>query len=296
VYPNEENNIDKESQGYKELLFSALSFSLMTVCVKKLGGRIPVSELIFVRALISLIITRYMLYRKKISPWGINKKLLLIRGILGTGALFCIFKAIELLPLASATILQYTYPTFTSLAAWVFLKEKLNRRIIVALLIGWLGIILVGQPKLLIQTGINLSIQSICIALSGALLTSLAYVCVRKLSEVEDELVIIHYFPLISLPITIPSILKIGVFPSGIEWLWLLGIGIFTQIGQIGVTRGLSLLPAGKASAINYTQVLFATIFGISMFSEPISANISVGGLLILTSTIINISAKQKIS
>ena len=63
--------------------------------------------------------------RKRISPWGINKKLLLIRGIVGTGALFCVFKAIDSLPLATATVIQYTYPTFTALLAWCK-KENFN--------------------------------------------------------------------------------------------------------------------------------------------------------------------------
>ena len=286
--------ISKKHRGSRELVGSALAFSLMTVCVKNLQGRIPVAEIVFTRAIISLFLTRYMLYKENINPWGINKKLLFLRGVIGTGALICIFKALEILPLASATIIQYTYPTFASLAAWIFLKETINRKIILALIVGWVGITLVVQPTWLIQNGSQIPINYVYIALCGALLTALAYICVRKLSKNEHPLVIIHYFPLISIPITIPSLLTEGVLPIGMEWFWLIGIGIFTQIGQIGITKGLCLLPAARASAINYSQVLFATIWGMIIFSEPINEYVALGAILILAATIISISSKEE--
>ena len=133
-------------EGHWALIASAFAFSLMTVCVKHLSGRIPIAEILFVRALISLVLTRLMLKRTKISPWGENKKLLFIRGLLGTAALFCVFEAISTLPLASATVIQYTYPTFIAVAAWLLLKEGIGYRIGIAVAIGWLGITLVMQP------------------------------------------------------------------------------------------------------------------------------------------------------
>ena len=283
------------NEGEKELISSALAFSLMTVCVKLLGGRIPVAEIVFIRAIISLVITRAMLWRLKISPWGKSKSLLLLRGSLGTAALFCIFKALELLPLAPATILQYTYPTFTSIAAWIFLKEKLQKQIIAALLMGWIGITFVVEPSWITSNSNALPINAVLIALCGAILTAFAYICVRKLSKVEHPLVIIHYFPFISVPCTLPFVVSYGVFPTGFDWLWLMGIGIFTQLGQMGITKGLSLISASRACSINYSQVLFATLWGIIIFSEQISIFLSIGALFILGATVISVSNKPKI-
>ena len=76
----------------------------MTVCVKAIGGRIPISELVFARATISIIITRFYLYKHNINPWGYQKRLLIIRGLLGTVALFCIFKALTILPIATLPV------------------------------------------------------------------------------------------------------------------------------------------------------------------------------------------------
>ncbi len=282
-------------QGAKYLISSAIAFSLMTVCVKHLKGRIPVAELVFTRAIISLAITRFILFRNQINPWGNDKKLLLIRGLLGTGALFCIFKALAILPLASATIIQYTYPIFTSLAASIFLKEKINAQILLAILLGFIGITLIVQPGWLGATEVSLEFYHVLIAICGAVLTALAYTSVRKLSQTEHPLVIVHYFPLISVPITLPFVLSKGVMPINIEWIWLIGIGMFTQIGQVAITKGLKLLPAARASSINYTQVLLACFFGIVIFKEPINNYLLVGSLFILASTLISISAKPKI-
>lgn len=285
--------IEKRLSGYISLIGSSFAFSLMTVCVKHLQGRIPVHEIVFSRALISLLITRLMLMQKGISPWGNDKKLLVVRGLLGTSALFCIFKALELLPIAHATIIQYCYPTFTAISAWLLLNEALKKRIFIAVLLGWLGILLIVQPQWINSQSQELPLQAILIALGGSLCTALAYTCVRKLSKNEHSLVIVHYFPLISLPLTLPFVIAKGVMPIGIDWIWLIGIGVLTQAGQIWITKGLQILPAAEASSINYTQVFFATIWGITIFTEQINEYVVIGGILIFGSTLISVSAKM---
>tara|TARA_Y100001968_G_scaffold255698_1_gene241908 strand:- start:7460 stop:8350 length:891 start_codon:yes stop_codon:yes gene_type:complete len=288
------NKIEKRLSGYFALIGSAFSFSLMTVCVKHLQGRIPVSEIIFSRALISLVITRLMLKREGINPWGKDKKLLIVRGCLGTSALFCIFKALELLPIAHATIIQYCYPTFSAISAWIFLKESLRKRIFIAVILGWIGIYLVVQPQWINSQSYELHLNSVLIAICGALLTALAYTCVRKLSKNEHSLVIVHYFPLISLPLTLPIVISKGVIPIGIEWLWLIGIGLATQIGQVWITTGLKILPTAEASSVNYTQVFFATLWGIIIFDELINEYVAIGGIIILGATLISVSTKTR--
>ncbi len=279
-----------KAEGFITLVSSAFAFSLMTVCIKQLGGRIPVTELVFFRSIFSLSITRVMMIREKIYPWGLNKKLLLIRGLIGTGALLCVFKAIESLPLAAATIIQYTYPIFTAFFAWLLLREHTNKRIFIAIILGWIGIQIVVQPLWMNATNNQLTIISIITALTGALLTALAYITVRKLSETENKLVIVFYFPLVSIPITIPFLIEQFIFPTSVEWLYILGIGVFTQLGQLLITKGLSLMPAAYAGAINYTQVLFATIWGVLIFSEALNIYILVGAAFVLSATLITLS------
>ena len=124
-------------------------------------------------------------------------------------------------------------------------------------------------------------------------MTSLAYICVRKLSSTEHPLVIIYYFPLVSIPLSIPFIINDFVLPAGTDWLWIIGIGIFTQIGQLCITEGLRVLPAGQATSLNYSQVIFASIWGVLIFQETLTTSIYLGGFCVLISTIVSISASK---
>tara|TARA_Y100001968_G_C19290528_1_gene683988 strand:- start:151 stop:1053 length:903 start_codon:yes stop_codon:yes gene_type:complete len=282
---------DKKLKGIIFLIGSGFAFSLMTVCVKAIDGRIPVPELVFARAVISLIITRLMLLKNKINPWGKQKRLLFIRGLLGTIALFCIFKSLTALPIATATVIQYIYPTFTVICAYLILNESIYKRIFYSIILGWLGIILVSQPEWSTGNNTTETLIAISIAIFGALMTSIAYICVRKLSAKEHPLVIIYYFPLISIPLSIPFLINNFVIPNGTEWIWILGIGLFTQIGQLCITEGLRLIPAGQATSLNYSQVIFSSIWGVWIFKEGITSTVYLGGLCVLISTIISMGA-----
>ena len=290
---SENSNRNNNLIGIKFLVGSGLAFSLMSVCVKAIGGRIPVSELVFARASISLIITSFLLYKNKINPWGYQKRLLLMRGLFGTVALFCIFKALVILPIATATVIQYIYPTFTVICAYFFLKEYIFKRIIFSIIIGWIGIILVTQPQWTINNNLLGTVIAIAIAILGALMTSLAYICVRKLSAKEEPLVIIFYFPLVSIPLSLPFIINNFILPRGTDWIWILGIGLFTQIGQLCITEGLRLIPASQATSLNYSQVIFSSIAGVLLFQEHITTEIYIGGFCVLISTIISMSTTR---
>lgn len=283
----------KEIQGARALVLSSLSFSLMTVCVKKLGGRIPVSEIVLVRSLVSIALTGTAMLHGRVNPFGSNRRLLLLRGICGSIALLCFFEAITALPLASATVLQYTYPTFTAGAAWLLLGERLRRRIGIAVVLGWIGVVLVIQPEWLGVGPDGLAVQPVMAALGGALFTALAYVCVRHLSAKEHPLLIILYFPLVSIPLTLPMVMQNGVWPLGLDWVWLLGVGVLTQLGQIWVTKGLSYLPAAKATSLNYVQVLFAASWGWIWFNESITAFTCMGAALVLGASFISLSSRR---
>ena len=274
------------------LVFASLFFSLMTVCVKKIDEAIPIYELVFFRSIFSLIITSLIIKKKKINPWGKNKSLLILRGLLGTTALMCIFYSIRNMPLSISTVIQYTYPIFISIFAALLFKEKINFKLISALFIGWFGILIILNPY---QSKLyEIDNFSIFIAFVGALTTSLAYIAVKKLSKREDIFIIIKYFPLISVITLLPIVCLNWITPQVNDLIWIIGIGIFTQAGQTFLTLGLKNLPASQASSINYLQVLFGSIWGIYIFGENITLNFVIGSLFVLLGTIISTSKMQK--
>jgi len=258
------------------------------LCVKNIDKRIPIYELVFFRSLLSLMITLSIINLKNINPWGCNKPLLILRGLLGTLALVCIFFAIRNMPLGISTVIQYTYPIFISIFAGIFIKEKITKNIVFALIIGWFGMLVILNPTQL--SNINVEIENVYIAIAflGSVCTALAYITVKKLSFTEDIYVIIEYFPLVSLISLSPIVLINWVTPNMDELIWIFGIGLFTQLGQTFLTVGLKNFPASEASAINYLQVLFGSIWGVLFFSEVININFLLGALLVLFGTILS--------
>ena len=267
---------NEERSAVLALLLGALAFSLMAVCVKHLVGRIPVAEIVLARALLNVAMSGWLLWAAGVSPWGQRRGLLALRGITGSLALFCVYAALAVLPLATATLLQYLYPTLTALLAWRWLGEPIGRRVALALALGWLGVVLVLQP------GSGTHAPGVLLALGGALLTAVAYVSVRQLGRSEHPLVIVLWFPLMAVPLSLPFVLLEPVLPTAAEALWLLGVGLFTQLGQLGLTHGLTRLPAGRATALGYAQVGFAALWGWSLFGESLAAPTLLGGALIL--------------
>ena len=270
------------------LVFASFFFSLMTLCVKNIDNRIPIYELVFFRSILSLMITLFIINLKNINPWGKNRPLLILRGVLGTLALVCIFYSIRNMPLSISTVIQYTYPIFISMFAGIFIKEKITRNLVLALIIGWIGILVILNPTQL--TNINVEIENVSILISflGAICTALAYVTVKKLSFSEDVYVIIQYFPLVSLITLLPIVLINWVTPNWNQLFWIIGIGLFTQLGQTFLTIGLKNMPASEASSINYLQVLFGSTWGVVFFNEIININFLLGALLVLLGTIIS--------
>ena len=283
--------IDKKNLFNKfYLVFASLFFSLMTVCVKKVDSRINIYELVFFRSLISLLITSLILKKKDINPWGNNRKLLLLRGILGTVALVCIFYAIRNMPLSISTVIQYTYPIFISIFAGIFINEKISKNTVLSLILGWLGILVILNQSQLANINVEIERLSIFIAFFGAISTAFAYITVKKLSATEDIFIIIKYFPLVSVITLFPIVLRNWVTPNLNDLFWIMGIGIFTQLGQTFLTIGLKKLPASEASSINYLQVFFGSIWGVLFFSELINVNFIFGSILVLLGTIISTS------
>ncbi|MEB3354583.1 MAG: DMT family transporter [Cyanobacteriota bacterium] len=273
------------------MVASALSFSLMGVCVKQVGGRIPAAEVVLARAIVSVGLSWWLLRRAGVPPWGQRRGLLVWRGVIGTAALLCVYAALAALPLASATVLQYLYPPFTALLAWLMLGERIGKRVLAAMALGWAGVLLVAQPG----SDLALAWQPVLIAVAGALFTALAYVSVRSLGQSEHPLVIVFYFPLVALPLSLPLVALDPVLPTPGEVAWLIGVGVFTQLGQVYLTRSLTALPAARATAISYVQVVFAGGWGWLLFGETIDGATIAGAALVLAATLVSLSHRQPV-
>lgn len=285
---------DMIPQGVKFMVLSALGFAMMSACVKYVSQfGIPVLEIVAARALVSFVISYVDVKRKGIPMWGENKPLLLLRGVIGTLALMCVYYSVTTLPLAEATLLQYTHPVFTAVLGLLFLKEKIHTSTTVCIILCLIGLGLIMQPSLDPNTALPLF--SILMALIGALGSSVAYVIVRKLSQSEDSSVIIMYFPLVALPISLFLVWSDFVWPNFNITILLLFVGIFTQIGQYGLTKSMQTQEAGKASGYSYIQIIFSALIGVLVFNEIPSYWTYIGAGFIIAGAVINVVGKNTV-
>ncbi len=281
--------------GVRYMLMSAFAFALMSSCVKLVSTYgIPVFEIVAARAVVSLIISYADIKRKRISVWGNNKKLLIARGVAGSLALICVYFAVATLPLAEATILQYLHPVFTALLALVFLRERIQLSTIICIVFCIVGLLVMVSPGLTFDSTAALPLLSVTAALLGALGSAIAYVIVKRLSSSEDSSVIIFYFPLIALPLSVLFLGNDFVMPDTEALLLLLFVGISTQVGQIGLTKAMQTEVASKATAYSYVQVVFSIILGWLFFSEIPSIWTWAGGTLIIIGAFINVFGSLK--
>lgn len=277
------------------MLVSALGFALMATCVKTAHTvySIPVLEIVAARSIVSAIISYMDVKRKKLSIWGNNIPLLIARGAVGTFALICVYYAVTSLPLAEATVLQYLHPVFTALLALLFLKEKIYRSTITCIALSLTGLLIMIQPNFMTNSNVHYSWLSIGTGILGALGSATAYIIVKKLTKTDDSSVIIFYFPVICIPISIILLGKNFIIPGLAATGILISVGIFTQIGQIGLTKALHSADANKATAYSYVQVIFSVIIGWIYFGEtPVITTIT-GGALIMAGALVNVLWKR---
>ena len=275
--------------GAVSMVLAAFCFSVMSLLVKLVGVRLPSQEVVFVRAVVSLAMAYLLVRRARPGNWGRRKGLLVVRGLMGFAALSCFFYGIIHLPLADATVIQYTNPVWTAWLGWWLLGEALSAGEAVLSAAGLLGVLLIARPTVLFggQGAARLDPLAVGVALAGALFSAAAYVSVRRLSRTEHPLIIVFYFTLVTVPASLPGALAGAVMPARMEWLLLAGVGVMALLGQVFLTRGLQKEPAGRATAIGYVQIVFAAVWGMLFFREWPDALSLAGAALVLVSVVV---------
>jgi drug/metabolite transporter (DMT)-like permease len=264
-------------RGVLYMAASALGFSIMSMLVKVASARLPASELVVGRGVVTLILSYAMVVNAGLSPWGTDRRKLAFRGVLGFVALSGYYVAVVRLPLADAATLQQTTPLLTSVLAYWLLGERVGRSTALALALGIAGVLLIVHPS---RSGIDP--LGVAIALGSACCSALAYVTVRKLAVTEHPLVIVFYFPLIATPLALPWALSEWVTPTPVEVLLMIAIGLATQVGQVFLTMGLAVERASRATSVSYLQIAFAMLWQLLVFGDlPTPATIAGAALIV---------------
>jgi drug/metabolite transporter (DMT)-like permease len=277
----------KVSAGVRYMLFAVFTFSLMKVFVKSLA-HIPAIEVILFRAIISLVISMALLLKQKVPLFGNNKPILIGRGLAGAIALTLNFHLIQQIPLATASTLTYLAPVFSSLIGVFLVRERVKWVQWVFFSFSFLGILVIQgfDPRI--------SMMHLFIGISTSVFMGLAYNFVRKLNTTEHPLVIIFYFPLVLLPIASIWSFFVWVPPQGMDWIYLLMVGVTTQVAQFFMTKSYQQSEISTVSILNYLGIIFSLLFGFYLFDETFNLMTYLGMGLVLSGVVLNVVLKAR--
>ena len=269
------------------MLLSTFLFACMNVLVKMVS-HIPAVEVVFFRSVISLLMSYVILTAQGISVWGNNKPLLIARGASGAVGLILYFMLIQQIPLATAVTLQFLAPIVTALLGVLLLSEKVKGWQWAFFLLSFVGILVVNGFDT------RVSMLHLMMGILAALGAGMAYTIIRKLKKSEHPLVIVMYFPLVTVPLTAAYSIWNWVMPQGLEWLILLGIGVLTQFAQYFLTKSFQEDEINKVASLKYLSILYALFFGYVFFDETFNIYTYLGMILVVSGVILNIWYKQR--
>ena len=275
--------MNNHTKGILCIIAAAFGFSWMTILVR-MSGDLPTMQKAFFRNAVAGIVAIAMIIRSgeglhiERKNWGD----LFFRCLFGTSGLIANFYAIDKLDIADANMLNKLSPFFAILLSIPILKEKPSRRDILATVVAFVGALFIIRPTA------NLRVIPALLGLYGGFGAGTAYVFVRKLGKKgEKTAVIVMCFSLFSCLVSGPFLLFCYHPMSWKQLLCLVMAGVAASVGQFGITTAYKFAPAKDISVFDYTQVIFAAIWGVLLFDEiPVLYSI-IGYVLIIGTAVV---------
>ena len=274
-------------QAIKFMIISTLAFACMNAIVKHLTD-IGAFQIVFFRSVSSLFFTFGFLIKNKIPILGNNRKLLVLRGIVGVISMSLFFMSTKYLPIGTAVSLRYMAPIFAAVFAIYFLKERIKPMQWVFFFMAFAGVlILKGFDTELDSYGLLLIIVS-------AIFSGLVYIVISKIGKGDHPVVVVNYFMVISTIVGLAFSINNWVNPVGIEWLMLIGLGLFGYFGQVYMTKAFQIAATNQVAPLKYLEVIFTLLLGVMLFSEVYTLYSLLAIALIISGLVLNAVYKGK--
>ena len=270
--------IDK---GVLFMLLSALIAALSGAVAKVLSDSMDPIEIVFYRNLLGVMIILYSFKRVSVSIDTTKLHLLFLRDFFGTMAMLLFFYTIATIPLGEAIILNKTSPFFVTILAYYFMKESISLNTFIALIIGFVGIILIIKPF-----GIEVSFEHI-LGVLGGFFAAAAYATIKKIKDIYDARVIMLSF--MGIGVIIPLLLflftpftQFQIHTDIFLWLLIALMAVLSTASQWFLTRAYSLSKASIIGVVGYTSIPFAVGFGVMLGDSFPDIFASLGIVLII--------------
>ncbi len=274
--------LSKNQLGFLYMFLSICAFSIMDLIVKW-SEHYPLGEVLFFRGFFGLLFYFFIIPKERLKDFYYTKRagLHFLRCMFGLIALLAIFTALRNLPLATVVSISFAAPIFATIFSIFFLSEKVGFFRWLAVLVGFIGIVIITEP--------GFSSLNIYYAYPIIFCLGLSYVAItiRQLSTTEPVWLISLNF---SAAITLASIFTIPfgwIMPNIKDLILLSLIGVFGGVANLWLSQSYKFSEVSLVTPLKYLALVFAIIFGFFIWSEVPAFKTLIGALLVIISSVI---------
>lgn len=261
------------------MLGSTLFFALMAVAIRLASQTLHTFEIAFFRNFFGVVAALPLLLRH--GPELLRTTQLpryVIRCVVGIASMFCGFWAIGHLPLAQAVSLSYSTPLFVTIAAVWWLGEQVRARRWAAVMIGFVGVLVIVRP------GMEGFSAGTLVAIAAAVLSAIVSIQIKQLSRTEPADRIVLWTTLLWVPLSLGPALFVWEWPRGVTWLWVAAAGLLGTSGHMLWTRAIKLGDVSALTPISFMQLPVVALCGFLLFGEKVDGWTALGAAIILGS------------
>ena len=274
------------------MIGAMVSFSLMAVSGRELAPELNTFEIMFFRSLIGLVIVVAIgalagtLRQIKADRLGLH----MLRNLAHFTGQNLWFLAVAFIPFSQLFALEFSTPLWVALLAPMFLGEALTRRRLLSVGIGFSGVLVVARPDL----------SQLDPAISAAIACAICFACslmaTKKLTTDQSITCILFWLTLMQLGMGLVAVaLSGGVsMPQGIDYIWVITVGICGLTAHFCITKALALAPAIVVIPLDFLRLPLISMIGFLAYNEAFEWAVVFGAMLIFTAVLINLQAERQ--
>ncbi len=278
------------ARGMLFMLLATVALTGMHAMVRFLSAELHAFEITFFRNLFGLLVMAPLMFRAGVEELKSRQpRLHLLRSCFGILAMALWFYGLSVVPIAEATALSFTAAIFGSIAAALFLRERMRLRRWTAVVTGFVGALIILRP------GFQSVGPGAWIVLASSVFWALALVTVKRLSSTDSIVCIVAWNSVLLTLFSLPLALPVWVMPTTSQIGWLLLIGLLATVGHLAMTNAFRLADATAVFPVDFARLLWASLLGFLLFAEVPDAATWIGGTVIFASTTYITSRERRV-
>lgn len=269
------------------MIGTILSFTLMAVAGRELSGEINTFVILFFRSLLGLVVISMIIVSLKKTQYLTTSQIKthLFRNVFHFLGQYGWFVGLGILPLAQVFAIEFTVPFWTAIIASIFLKDHLNSTKIFAIIIAFIGVLLIVQPPLDHFDSASL------IVLAAAICYSFAHTGTKVLSKHNHTLTILFYMCLIQLPISGVLMIPYWEMPNSTQWGWILIVAVTALSAHFCMTKAMLTSTVTTVVTLDFVRLPVVGLVAFLLYQEPFGLLPIMGTAVIFLGMLLNLKS-----